>query len=153
MWKAQTRLNEFLRTLKCFVGKQITIFFFISAYPKSRMRTIRPDKRGPTLSEPGSFSFDSQRWPKKIKVLRMRMAWTVLIFETCFYHCSVFFSRPVLGMLLGALIWIATLVPYFVVYNDRKYKAMTRYQEHVYLTGIIIHSKYFPNSDWLKAHA
>ncbi|KAM7436905.1 hypothetical protein ABFA07_013407 [Porites harrisoni] len=39
---------------------------------------------------------------------------------------SVFFSRPVLGMLLGALIWIATLVPYFVVYSDRNYKAMTR---------------------------
>ncbi|CAH3155546.1 unnamed protein product, partial [Porites evermanni] len=42
---------------------------------------------------------------------------------------SVFFSRPVLGMLLGALIWIATLVPYFVVYNDSKYKAMTRSQK------------------------
>ena len=38
-------------------------------------------------------------------------------------------------MLLGALIWIATLVPYFVVYSDRKYKAMTRYQIHVYLTS------------------
>ena len=38
-------------------------------------------------------------------------------------------------MLLGALIWIATLVPYFVVYNDSKYKAMTRYQIHVYLTS------------------
>ena len=47
----------------------------------------------------------------------------------------MFFSRPVLGMLLGALIWIATLVPYFVVYNDSKYKAMTRYQIHVYLTS------------------
>ena len=47
----------------------------------------------------------------------------------------MFFSRPVLGMLLGALIWIATLVPYFVVYDDSKYKAMTRYQKHVYLTS------------------
>ena len=47
----------------------------------------------------------------------------------------MFFSRPVLGMNLGALIWIATLVPYFVVYSDRKYKAMTRYQRHVYLTS------------------
>ena len=31
-------------------------------------------------------------------------------------------------MLLGALIWIATLVPYFVIYNDNKYRALTRYQ-------------------------
>ena len=27
IWKGRTRLIEFLRTLKCFVGKQITIFF------------------------------------------------------------------------------------------------------------------------------
>ena len=47
----------------------------------------------------------------------------------------MFFSRPVLGMLLGELIWIATLAPYFVVYTDSKYKAMTRYQIHVYLTS------------------
>ena len=30
IWKGRTRLNEFLRTIKCFVGKQMTIFF---SYP------------------------------------------------------------------------------------------------------------------------
>ena len=40
IWKGRTRLNEFLRTLKCFVGKQMTIYF-ISAYLKPRMRTAR----------------------------------------------------------------------------------------------------------------
>ena len=44
-----------------------------------------------------------------------------------FNFFSVFFSRPVLGMLLGALIWIATLVPYFVVFENKKYRALTRY--------------------------
>ena len=66
-------------------------FFFISANPKPRTRTVKPDKRGPTLSELGSFPFYSQRWPKIIKALRMRMAWTVLIFETWFLSLQCVF--------------------------------------------------------------
>ena len=92
IWKGRTRLNEFLRTLKCFVGKRITIFFFTSANPKPRMRSVMPDKRGLTLSELGLFSFDSQRWPNIIKALRMRMAWTVLIFDSISIF-AVCFSR------------------------------------------------------------
>ncbi|KAJ7376779.1 hypothetical protein OS493_032513 [Desmophyllum pertusum] len=53
-----------------------------------------------------------------------------IIASILFCFCvSVFFSRPVLGMLFGALIWIATLVPYFVIFNDKKYRALTRPQK------------------------
>ncbi|XP_078344110.1 phospholipid-transporting ATPase ABCA3-like [Oculina patagonica] len=53
-----------------------------------------------------------------------------LIASILFCFClSVFFSRPVLGMLLGALIWIATLVPYFAIFDEEKYKALTRSQK------------------------
>ncbi|KAJ7372889.1 hypothetical protein OS493_016818 [Desmophyllum pertusum] len=53
-----------------------------------------------------------------------------LIATILFCFCvSVFFSRPVLGMLFGALIWIATLVPYFVIFDDDKYRSLTRSQK------------------------
>ncbi|KAL9959228.1 hypothetical protein ACROYT_G036325 [Oculina patagonica] len=53
-----------------------------------------------------------------------------IIASILFCFCiSVFFSRPVLGMLLGALIWIASLVPYFVFWDNKKYRALTRSQK------------------------
>ena len=65
-------------------------------------------------------------WTKIEIVIYLILNKCSLVRALWLFFFSVFFSRPVLGMLLGALIWIATLVPYFAIFDEEKYKNLTR---------------------------
>ena len=49
--------------------------------------------------------------------------------------CSVFFSRPTVAMLFGAVAWYCTLVPYQTFAQQDAYEALSRYMQH---TGVFL---------------
>ena len=44
--------------------------------------------------------------------------------------CSNFFSRPVVGMLFGAVAWYCSLVPYQTFSQQEAYEALSRYVDY-----------------------
>ena len=44
------------------------------------------------------------------------------------FICSVFFSRPVVGMLFGAVLWYCSLVPFQTFSQQEAYEALSRYK-------------------------
>lgn len=44
------------------------------------------------------------------------------------FICSVFFSRPVVGMLFGAVLWYCSLVPFQTFSQQEAYEGLSRYK-------------------------